>query len=279
MASSSPAEEVTILRPSRGWMDLNLREVWRYRELIYFLTWRDIKVRYKQTFLGAAWAIIQPFFTMVVFTLFFGRLAKVPSDNVPYPIFSYAALLPWQLFSKALSQAGRSLVASRNMITKVYFPRLIIPLATLFGGLVDFVIAFLVLLGMMAYYHVPISARIWTLIPFLLLALVTALGVGLWLSALNVLYRDVGYTLPFLTQFWMFITPIAYSSTLVPPKWRLVYALNPMAGVVDGFRWALLGTPTGPGPALWVSTGVAVLVLISGLYFFRRMERQFADRV
>ncbi len=279
MASSSPAEEVTILRPSRGWMDLNLREVWRYRELIYFLTWRDIKVRYKQTFLGAAWAIIQPFFTMVVFTLFFGRLAKVPSDNVPYPIFSYAALLPWQLFSKALSQAGRSLVASRNMITKVYFPRLIIPLATLFGGLVDFVIAFLVLLGMMAYYHVSISARIWTLIPFLLLALVTALGVGLWLSALNVLYRDVGYTLPFLTQFWMFITPIAYSSTLVPPKWRLVYALNPMAGVVDGFRWALLGTPTGPGPALWVSTGVAVLVLISGLYFFRRMERQFADRV
>ncbi len=260
-------------------MDLNLREVWRYRELIYFLTWRDIKVRYKQTFLGAAWAIIQPFFTMVVFTLFFGRLANVPSDNVPYPIFSYAALLPWQLFSKALSQAGRSLVASRNMITKVYFPRLIIPLATLFGGLVDFFIAFLVLLGMMAYYHVSISARIWTLIPFLLLALVTALGVGLWLSALNVLYRDVGYTLPFLTQFWMFITPIAYSSTLVPPKWRLVYALNPMAGVVDGFRWALLGTPTGPGPALWVSTAVAMLVLISGLYFFRRMERQFADRV
>ncbi len=279
MASPSPAEEVTILRPSRGWMDLNLREVWRYRELIYFLTWRDIKVRYKQTFLGAAWAIIQPFFTMVVFTLFFGRLANVPSDNVPYPIFSYAALLPWQLFSKALSQAGRSLVASRNMITKVYFPRLIIPLATLFGGLVDFFIAFLVLLGMMAYYHVSISARIWTLIPFLLLALVTALGVGLWLSALNVLYRDVGYTLPFLTQFWMFITPIAYSSTLVPPKWRLVYALNPMAGVVDGFRWALLGTPTGPGPALWVSTAVAMLVLISGLYFFRRMERQFADRV
>jgi lipopolysaccharide transport system permease protein len=279
MTSPSPAEEVTILRPSRGWLDLNLREVWRYRELIYFLTWRDIKVRYKQTFLGAAWAIIQPFFTMVVFTLFFGRLAKVPSDNVPYPIFSYAALLPWQLFSKALSQAGRSLVASRNMITKVYFPRLIIPLATLFGGLVDFFIAFLVLLGMMAYYHVPLLPRIWTLIPFLLLALVTALGVGLWLSALNVLYRDVGYTLPFLTQFWMFITPIAYSSTLVPAKWRLVYALNPMAGVVDGFRWALLGTPTGPGPSLWVSTGVAILVLLSGLYFFRRMERQFADRV
>ncbi len=279
MTSPSPAEEITVLRPSRGWLDLNLREVWRYRELIYFLTWRDIKVRYKQTFLGAAWAIIQPFFTMVVFTLFFGRLAKVPSDNVPYPIFSYAALLPWQLFSKALSQAGRSLVASRNMITKVYFPRLIIPLATLFGGLVDFFIAFLVLLGMMAYYHVPLLPRIWTLIPFLLLALITALGVGLWLSALNVLYRDVGYTLPFLTQFWMFITPIAYSSTLVPPKWRLVYALNPMAGVVDGFRWALLDTPTGPGPSLWVSVAAALVVLISGLYFFRRMERQFADRV
>ncbi len=279
MPPSSPAEELTVLRPSRGWLDLNLREVWRYRELVYFLTWRDIKVRYKQTFLGAAWAIIQPFFTMVVFTLFFGRLAKVPSDNVPYPIFSYAALLPWQLFSKALSQAGRSLVSSRSIITKVYFPRLIIPLATLFGGLVDFFIAFVVLLGMMAYYHVALLPRIWTLLPFLLLALATALGVGLWLSALNVLYRDVGYTLPFLTQFWMFITPIAYSSTLVPPKWRLVYALNPMAGVVDGFRWALLGTPTGPGPSLWVSTAVAVLVLISGLYFFRRMERQFADRV
>ncbi len=279
MTSSSSSDEVIIVRPSRGWMDLNLREVWRYRELIYFLTWRDIKVRYKQTFLGAAWAIIQPFFTMVVFTLFFGRLAKIPSDNVPYPIFSYAALLPWQLFAKALNDAGRSLVSSRNMITKVYFPRLVIPIASLLGGVVDFAIAFLVLLAMMAYYGIRPTAHVWALVPFLLLTLTTALGVGLWLSALNVLYRDVGYTLPFLTQAWMFITPIAYSSTLVPEKWRLVYALNPMAGVVNGFRWALLDTPTGPDASLWVSVAVAVLLLVSGLFFFRRMERQFADRV
>ncbi len=277
--SPSPADEIIIIRPSRGWLDLNLREVWRYRELVYFLTWRDIKVRYKQTFLGAAWAILQPFLTMVVFTLFFGRLAHIPSDNVPYPIFSYAALLPWQLFSKALNDAGRSLVANRNMLTKVYFPRLVIPLASLLGGVVDFGIAFLVLLAMMAYYGIAPTARVWALVPFLLLALITALGVGLWLSALNVLYRDVGYTLPFLTQAWMFITPIAYSSTLVPPKWRLLYALNPMAGVVNGFRWALLGTPTGPDASLAVSTAVAFLLLVSGLYFFRRMERQFADRV
>lgn len=277
--SPSPADEIIIIRPSRGWLDLNLREVWRYRELVYFLTWRDIKVRYKQTFLGAAWAILQPFLTMVVFTLFFGRLAHIPSDDVPYPIFSYAALLPWQLFSKALNDAGRSLVANRNMLTKVYFPRLVIPMASLLGGVVDFGIAFLVLLAMMAYYGIAPTARVWALVPFLLLALVTALGVGLWLSALNVLYRDVGYTLPFLTQAWMFITPIAYSSTLVPPKWRLLYALNPMAGVVNGFRWALLGTPTGPDASLAVSTVVAFLLLASGLYFFRRMERQFADRV
>ena len=276
---SSLSDEVVIVRPSRGWLDLNLRELWRYRELVYFLTWRNIKVRYKQTFLGAAWAILQPLLTMVVFTLFFGRLAKIPSDNVPYPIFSYAALLPWQLFSKALTDAGRSLVSSRNMITKVYFPRLAIPLSTMLSGLVDFALAFLVLLGMMVYYHVTPTAHVWTILLFLPLALITALGVGLWLSALNVLYRDVGYTLPFLTQAWMFITPIAYSSTLVPPKWRLVYALNPMAGVVNGFRWALLDTPTGPDASLAVSVAVAVVLLISGLYFFRRMERQFADRV
>ncbi len=276
---SSLSDEVVIVRPSRGWMDLNLRELWRYRELVYFLTWRNIKVRYKQTFLGAAWAILQPLLTMVVFTLFFGRLAKIPSDNVPYPIFSYAALLPWQLFSKALTDAGRSLVSSRNMITKVYFPRLAIPLSTMLSGLVDFALAFIVLLGMMVYYHVTPTAHVWTILLFLPLALITALGVGLWLSALNVLYRDVGYTLPFLTQAWMFITPIAYSSTLVPPKWRLVYALNPMAGVVNGFRWALLDTPTGPDASLAVSVAVAVVLLISGLYFFRRMERQFADRV
>ena len=270
---------LTVVRPSHGWMHLNLGELWQYRELIGFFIWRDIKVRYKQTLLGAAWAIIQPVFTMVVFSLFFGKLAKVPSDNVPYPIFSYAALLPWQLFAKALNDASRSLVGGRNMLTKVYFPRLILPLASLLGGLVDFAIAFLVLLGMMWYYRVPLTPQAWTVLLFLPLALLTALGVGLWLAALNVLYRDVGYALPFLTQAWMFITPIAYSSTLVPEKWRMVYALNPMAGVINGFRWALLDTPTGPDASMAISIAVALVVLVSGVFFFRRMERMFADVV
>ncbi len=278
MTTSNDSLPVTIVRPSRR-LSLNLGELWRYRELVGFFVWRDIKVRYKQTLLGAAWAIIQPLFTMIVFSLFFGKLAKVPSDNVPYPIFSYAALLPWQLFAKALNDASRSLVGNRNMLTKVYFPRLAMPLASLLGGLLDFTIAFLVLLGMMWYYHVPLAPRAATVLLFLPLALLTALGVGLWLSALNVLYRDVGYALPFLTQAWMFITPIAYSSTLVPEKWRLVYALNPMAGVVNGFRWALLGTPTGPDASMAVSVTVALLLLVSGLFFFRRMERMFADVV
>lgn len=279
MTTTNDSLPVTVVRPSRGWLSVNLRELWQYRELIGFFIWRDIKVRYKQTLLGAAWAVIQPVFTMVVFSLFFGKLAKVPSDNVPYPIFSYAALLPWQLFAKALNDASRSLVGGRNMLTKVYFPRLILPLASLLGGLVDFAIAFLVLLGMMWYYRVPLTPQVWTVLLFLPLALLTALGVGLWLAALNVLYRDVGYALPFLTQAWMFITPIAYSSTLVPEKWRLVYALNPMAGVVNGFRWALLDTPTGPDASMAVSVAVALVVLVSGVFFFRRMERMFADVV
>ena len=279
MTTTDDSLPVTVVRPSRGWLSVNLRELWQYRELIGFFIWRDIKVRYKQTLLGAAWAIIQPVFTMVVFSLFFGKLAKVPSDNVPYPIFSYAALLPWQLFAKALNDASRSLVGGRNMLTKVYFPRLILPLASLLGGLVDFAIAFLVLLGMMWYYRVPLTPQVWTVLLFLPLALLTALGVGLWLAALNVLYRDVGYALPFLPQAGMFITPIAYSSTLVPEKWRLVYALNPMAGVVNGFRWALLDTPTGPDASMAVSVAVALVVLVSGVFFFRRMERMFADVV
>lgn len=291
MSETSPLigqrEEVLILRPSRGWIALNLHELWRYRELIYFLIWRDIKVRYKQTVLGAAWAIIQPFFTMVVFTIFFGKLAKVPSDNVPYPIFSYTALLPWGLFTKALSDAGRSLVSHRAMITKVYFPRLAIPVASVVSGVVDFAIAFIVLLGMMAYYnmspsggyHISLSSAALTTPLFLLLALITALGVGLWLSALNVLYRDINYIIPFLTQFWLFITPIAYPSSMIPQKWQLLYALNPMTGVVEGFRWALLGTETAPGAMLAVSSCIATAILISGLYYFRRMERTFADMV
>jgi len=285
---TSPASDaVTYLRPSHGWAAANLAELWHYRELIYFLIWRDIKVRYKQTVLGAAWAILQPFLTMIVFTLFFNKLAKVPSDNIPYPIFSYTALLPWGLFTKALTEAGRSLVAHRSMITKIYFPRLAIPLASVLSGVVDFAIAFVVLIGMMIFYnvvpgstyHVTISLAVLTLPLFLLLAIITALGVGLWLSALNVLYRDINYIIPFLTQFWLVITPIAYSPSLISSKWQLLYAINPMVGVVEGFRWALLGSVSAPGPMLAVSTTISIIVLVTGLFYFRRMERTFADEV
>ncbi len=270
---------VLMLRPSKGWVPVNLGDLWRFRELVFFMTWRDLKVRYKQTLLGASWAVLQPFLTMVVFSIFFGGLAKMPSDNVPYPIFSYAALLPWGLFSKALHDASRSLVTSSHMITKVYFPRLILPMSTILAGVVDFGIAFVVLLLMMVYYQITPTPAVWLLPLFLLLALVTALGVGLWLSALNVLYRDVGYMTPFLTQFWMFLTPIVYPASLVPEQWKVVYALNPMAGVVEGFRWALLGTQTQLAPLLAVSVPVSLLLLVSGLFYFRRMERLFADRV
>lgn len=276
----SPPQRTTILRPARGWSALNLKELWVYRELIYFMTWKDLKVRYKQTLLGASWAILQPFLTMVVFSIFFGELAGVPSDGVPYPIFAFTALLPWTLFSKALSDASRSLVQSSHMITKVYFPRLILPLASVLAGVVDFFLALLVLMGMMVFYQVAPTSAVWALPLFLLLALVTALGVGLWLSALNVLYRDIGYILPFLTQFWLFITPIAYPASMVPEQWRILYALNPMTGVVEGFRWALLGTQQANSwMMLGVSTLIAVAVLVSGLFYFRRMERLFADMV
>ncbi len=269
-----------LIKPSGGWTALNLKDLWVYRELVYFLTWRNLKVRYKQTALGAAWAILQPFLTMVVFSIFFGNLAKVPSDGVPYPIFSYTALLPWTLFSKALSDAAHSLVQSSHMITKVYFPRLILPLASILSGLVDFALAFIVLFGMMLFYGIYPTSAVWTLPLFVLLAMVTALGVGIWLSAMNVLYRDIGYVLPFLTQFWMTLTPIAYPASLLPEKWRLLYALNPMTGVVEGFRWALLGSTTSaPTGMLAVSTGISVVLLITGLYYFRRMERRFADMV
>jgi len=280
-------EPVLFIRPSRGWSSINLRELWRFRELIYFLIWRDVKVRYKQTALGASWAILQPFLTMVVFTIFFGNLAKVPSDDIPYPIFSYTALLPWGLFAKAITETGRSLVSQRAVITKIYFPRLAIPIASVTAGLVDFALAFLVLIGMMFYYNyapnstyqVVITPAILTLPFFLLLTLVTALGVGLWLSSLNVIYRDINYIIPFLTQFWLFITPVAYPASMIPEKWQLIYSLNPMTGVVEGFRWALLGTSEAPGPMVAVSTFISILLLISGLYYFRRMERTFADMV
>jgi homopolymeric O-antigen transport system permease protein len=267
------------IEPSRGWVSLKVRELWDYRELLYFLVWRDIKVRYKQTVLGAAWAIIQPFFTMLIFTLFFGRLAKVPSDGIPYSIFTFAGLVPWMFFANGLNQSATSLVTSANLLKKVYFPRLTIPIATVLSGVVDFAISFMVLLAMMLYYHLLPTARLIWVPVFLLLVLITSLGVGLWLSALNVEYRDVRYIVPFLTQFWLFATPIAYPSSLLPPAWRTVYGLNPMAGVVEGFRWALLGTNAAPGPIIAASALAAMVVLVTGAFYFRRMEKTFADLV
>ncbi len=247
--------------------------------MLYFLVWRDIKVRYKQTLLGAAWAIIQPFFSMVVFSLFFGRLAKMPSDGIPYPIFAYAALVPWTFFANGLAQSANSLVDSANLIRKVYFPRLTIPIANVLGGLVDFSLAFAVLLGMMVWYRIFPGERLIWLPLFLLLAFVTALAVGLWLSVLNVEYRDVRYTIPFITQFWMFATPVVYPSSLLSEPWRTLYGLNPMVGVVEGFRWALLGTKTAPGGTIIVSAAASVLLLVGGVFYFRRMEQTFADVV
>ncbi len=267
------------IESSRGWVSLHLKELWDYREFLYFLTWRDVKVRYKQTVLGAAWAIIQPLLTMLVFSLFFGRLAKVPSDGLPYPLFAYTALVPWTFFANSLSQSSNSLVGNAHLLTKVYFPRLIIPAGAVASQLIDFVLAFTVLLGMMVYYGKgPTLQALW-LPCLLLLSLVTALGAGLWFSALNVRYRDVRYVIPFVVQFWMFATPIAYPSSLLPEGWRMIYGLNPMAGVAEGFRWALLGEKTAPGPMILVSSAVAVLLLVSGAFYFRRMEKTFADTV
>ncbi len=278
MPLKTEAVPMIHIQPSKGWVSLNLRDLWEYRELLYFLVWRDVKVRYKQTVLGAAWAVIQPFFTMVVFSLFFGRLAKVPSDGIPYPIFSYAALVPWTFFANGLNQATTGLVSHANLIKKVYFPRLSVPIARILAGLVDFVLAFIVLILMMFFYGIAPTANIVWLPFFLLLALVTSLGVGLWLSAMNVQFRDVGYTVPFIIQIWMFATPIAYPSSLLSEPWRTLYGINPMAGVVEGFRWALLGT-TAPGPIIIVSSFVALALLVSGTYYFRRMEKAFADVV
>ncbi len=268
----------TFIDPPSGWTSIGFRELWAYRELLYFLTLRDVKVRYKQTALGAAWAVIQPLFMMLVFSLFFGRLAKIPSDGIPYPIFTFCALLPWQLFAHALTESSNSLVANERLITKVYFPRLVVPMSAVLGGLVDFAVAFVILLVMMFYYGIVPTWAIVALPAFILLAIMTALGVGLWLSALNVKYRDVRYTINFVIQFWLFATPVAYPSSLVPERWRALYGLNPMAGVVDGFRWALLGKQP-PGAMLAVSVGVVVAILIGGLYYFRRMEQEFADVV
>jgi lipopolysaccharide transport system permease protein len=270
---------VQRIEASRGWVSLRLQELWEYRELLYFLTWRDLKVRYKQTVLGASWAVLQPFVTMVIFSIFFGRLAGVPSDGLPYPIFSFAALVPWTFFAFGLTHSSNSLVGSANLIKKIYFPRLMLPIASMLAGAVDFALAFMLLLGMMAYFGIaPTWNVVW--LPFLLvLAFGTALGVGLWLSAMNVQFRDIKHTLPFLTQVWLFATPIAYPSSMLDEPWRTLYAINPMVGVVEGFRWALLGTDTAPGPMLAVSSIAAALLLVSGAYYFRRMERTFADVV
>lgn len=274
-----PGPEIPVVRiaASGDWPTPNIRELWESRELVYFLAWRDIKIRYKQTVLGAAWAIIQPLFNMLLFTLFFGRLAKMPSDGLPYPLFSYTALVPWTFFAQCLTQASNSLVSYPSMVKKIYFPRLAMPLARVLGCLMDFGCAFLLLLGMIIYYKVELSLRVAWLPLFVLLAMVTSLGVSLWFSAMSVLFRDVQYVIPFLVQAWLFATPIVYPSSLLSEPWRTLYGINPMVGVVEGFRWALLGSRTVPGPMVVVSSLVALGVLVSGSFYFRRAERSFAD--
>jgi lipopolysaccharide transport system permease protein len=278
--ASTPPLVTTVIEPSRGWVPLKLSELWEYREVLYFLVWRDIKVRYRQTIIGAAWAIVQPFMTMVVFTVFFGKLAGIPSDGAPYPVFAFAALVPWTFFSTGLTQSANSLVHSGHLITKVYFPRLLVPTARVLAGLPDLGLSFLILLGMVWWYGLlqPRTPLLW--LPALaLLTFVAALGLGLWLSALNVRYRDIQHAVPFVIQLWLFATPIAYPTSLLPEPWRVLYSLNPMVGVVEGFRWALLGSGHAPGVSLAVSAGAALTTLITGAFFFRRIERVFADVV
>lgn len=266
-----------VVEPTRGLANFNLREIWDYRDLLLFLAWRDISIRYKQTALGASWAVIQPILTMLIFTIFFGNMAGVPSEGVPYPLFSFAALLPWQYFSTTLGNAANSLVNNSNLLSKVYFPRLLIPVTSLVPPAVDFIIAFVVLIVMMGFYRVAPTWNVLWLPAFMGLAVVTALGVGLWFAALNVKYRDVRYIVPIMVQFGLFVSPVAYPSSMVPAPWRPLYALNPMAGVIEGFRWALLGTNTAPGPMIAVSSVAAIIILVTGLIYFRRTEKTFAD--
>jgi lipopolysaccharide transport system permease protein len=277
--SATEVTSVVSIKPSRGWVFPQIRDVWAYRELLYFLVWRQLKVRYKQTVLGVLWAIIQPFFLMVVFSVFFGKLAKIPSEGIPYPIFAYAALLPWSYFAKSLSTCSESIVGNSHLITKVYFPRLIIPISPVLSTLVDFAISFTILFTMMIYYRIIPSLTALLLPLLVLMAMATALGAGLWLSALNVHYRDVRHATSFLVQFWFFATPVVYPSSLVPEKWLLFYSLNPMVGVVEGFRGALLGKGQIIGPMFIVSIIVTALLLITGTFYFRRMEKGFADVV
>lgn len=280
-SENSVLPKIPTLRiaPPRGWIHLNLRELWQFRELLYFFVWRDIKIRYKQTAIGAAWVVIQPVMTMAVFSLFFGRLAKMPSGGLPYPIFYFSALLPWTYFSGALQNATNAVVEQQRVITKVYFSRLVLPLSSVFSGLVDFAIGFVIFLLMMAYYHIVPTLSIFFFPLFLLMAILTALGVGLFLSALNAVYRDVRYVVPFLVQFWMFASPVAYPSSLVPQRWRWVYELNPMAGVIDGFRWSLTGKGQPPGILLALSASMVVLLVLAGAVYFQKMEGTIADVV
>ena len=268
-----------MVEPARRWPTLGARELWAYRELVYFLMWRDVKVRYKQTALGVAWAILQPLATMLLFSLFFGRLAKMPSEGVPYPLFALSALVPWTFFANGLSQSANSVVMSQNLITKVYFPRLAIPFASVLAGALDLVLTFVLLLAFMTWYGFAPAATVPWVLPYSLLALGATLGVGMWLAALNVQYRDVRYTVPFLVQLWLFATPIAYPSTLLAGPWRTVYALNPLVAVVDGYRWALLGTAAPPSSVIAASSAVTLLLLVTGAFYFRRMEQSFADVV
>ena len=277
-ALSKPAVPVMRITPPTRWWILPFGELWDFRELVYFFVWRDIKIRYKQTAIGAAWAILQPFLTMLVFTLFFGTLAHIPSEGLPYPIFYYSALLPWMYFAASLQNATNTIVENQRLVTKVYFPRLALPLSAVLSGLADFGVSFLMFLAMLIYFRTRISAAVIWLPVFLLLAVLTALGVGLWLSALNAMYRDVRYVVPFLVQFWMFASPVVYPSSLVPQKWRWLYGLNPMAGVIEGFRWSL-GRGNPPGRLVLVSTGVMILILLSGIAYFQKMETTIADVV
>jgi lipopolysaccharide transport system permease protein len=274
---------IQIIAPARGWVPIRLRELWEYRELLYFLIWREVKIRYKQAALGIGWAVLQPFLTMVIFSIVFGRFAGLPSDGLPYPVFAFCALLPWQLFTFALTESSNSVVANQRLITKVYFPRVIMPIAAVGVGLLDFAISFIVLLCLIgfygAYYGLTLGWYVWTVPFWALLAVMTALGVGFWLSALNVKYSDIRYTVPFLAQLWFFATPVVYPTSIVPPEWRPLFALNPMVGVVDGFRWALLGKTTAPDATVVISIGAVCAILLAGLFYFRRMERTFADVV
>jgi lipopolysaccharide transport system permease protein len=283
MATAIPRAALTQaplrISPSRPWFDLRLRELWTYRELLYFFVWRDVKIRYKQTAVGAAWAVLQPFLTMLVFSLFFGKLAKLPTNGLPYPIFYYCALLPWTYFATALQNATNVVVEQQRLITKIYFPRLVLPISAVLSGLVDFAVAFGMLIALVVYYHIAPGSAVLLLPAFLLVALLTALAFGLWLSALNAIYRDARYVVPFLIQFWMFASPVAYSTSLVPPRWRWIYGLNPMAGVIEGFRWALTGQGLAPGPLFAASACGVALILASGLFYFRRMEGTVADIV